>query len=174
MCRPSTWPKICSLGRTQRNGPLHSGSSLLLKDQSAVWWCRVYYVILDHVKIGRRTVWRVISMQLTQVSPMTHTFTGHDKVVPSSMRLRKGKVTILRILIRLCSWIPAGTDTKWLSKGKTGTHSGMASDAVMQPQGLWTEQGHQSLAPPHMSMRVAFWEVNMTESQCSSIASPYM
>ena len=140
------------------------------RDQS-VAWCRVYYIIPHHVKIGR-TVWRVFSMQLTQVSPMTHTFAGYDKVVHLSMRLRKGEVTILRILIRLCSWIPAGSDNKWLSKGKTGTQSGMASDAS-QPQGLWMEQGHQSLAPPHMSMRVAFWEVNMTESQCSSIASPY-
>jgi len=34
-------------------------------------------------------------------------------------------------------------------------------------------QGYWSLAPPHMSLRVAFWEVNMMGSQHSFLGSPY-
>ena len=59
-------------------------------------------------------------------SGVTHTFAGYDKVVHETQE-RQG---------HYAEDVDAGytpeypqTDTKWLSKGKTGTQSGMPSDA---------------------------------------------
>jgi hypothetical protein len=41
------------------------------------------------------------------------------------------------------------------------------------PEASEIVQGYWSPYPPHMSLRVAIWEVNMMESQCPFLESPY-
>jgi len=210
----SIWLKICGLGRVQRNRPLHSGSSLLVREPmcSMVVWSILHHLLTmwELVEVEQRKPWRVFWMQLTQVSPtlsqdhqgisqrgqslllaMKQWMSSTTAFLPSSlgwpaplqamtglsMRLRKGGDTMLRTLMQ---GMPLNTCTLWdqMAFQRQNWHSKW--DAQWCCCAIWIlpkvsvmEQGYWSLAPPHMSLRVAFWEVNIMESQHSFLGSPY-
>ena len=74
-----------------------------------------------------------------------------------SMRPRKGKA-LCWFGYRLYSQIPTGSDTKWLSKGKPGTQSGMPSGAAAQ-LGSFPRSLQWNKATDHLPLHICPWRL---------------